>query len=129
MECGSALVGKSGVVFAFAVEADIDVLQLRKPALFDRLAAAPHFVCHDKLAELGSPVAEIVYGNGFVALKIKHIAERVSDDSRTDVSEMEALCNVGRGKIKANRFALTASRAAEIRIGVDFSEFFGKIFL
>ena len=42
---------------------------------------------------------------------------------------MEALCDVGRGKIKANRFALTASRAAEIRVGVDFSEFFGKIFL
>ena len=102
--CGNTLllVTRNCVIY-FYVKSN----QCVNSAVFDFLTVTPLFVSYNKLSKLCSPVSEIVDSNTLVSRKLVKLLERMSDYSSTQMSDMEGLCNVGRGIVENDRLTIT----------------------
>ena len=111
-ELGARLVVQLGVCFGFLMELHIQRHKLVYLLFLDLLAAAPFAVGNYELTELGSPVAEMVHTHAFIPRKFIQELERVTDNGRTEMSDMERLCDIRRGIVKHDRFSFADIRSA-----------------
>ena len=87
------------------VDLDVQFNQRVDAALFYHLLAAPGVIRQDQLTKLGAPVAKVVNAKAFVACKLVHLLERVTDNGGAQVTDVEGLCDVGRGIVKHDLLA------------------------
>ena len=72
-EPSAALLLKGRVLFRLLVEADIQRQECADAALLDRVAVAPALVGADELAELRTPVAQVVDAHGMEAQEVEDL--------------------------------------------------------
>ena len=104
-ELGARRVLEGGVLLRLGVELDIERDQLVDLACLHRLTAAPLAVGDDQLAELRAPVAEVVDADAVPARKGVQLLQRMPDDRRAEMPDVERLCDVRGGVVKHDRLA------------------------
>ena len=92
-EPGPGLVVHLGVLFRLLVEADVQLYKLPHGALGHRLVS-PLFIGHYHLAELGSPVPQVVYAYGVVAQRLVYPVKGVAYCGAGQMAYMEGLGDV-----------------------------------
>jgi len=107
MEFGSRFVLECVVVFAFVVVADVQLYEFVNAALFDGFAVAPLLVCGDLLAELGTPVAEVVDADAVITHKLVEQLEGVTDDGGTEMTDVERFHQVRGAVVENDRLPCT----------------------
>ena len=108
----SRLVIKARVLFCFLVELDVKLNKAVASAVCYLFGIAPSAVSNYHLTELSTPVAEVVYTNALEARKLVQKAKRMTDNSGTEVADVEGLCNVGGGVVKNYCLAVAVSGRA-----------------
>ena len=122
-ERGPPGLGQLRIVLLLLVHADVQRGEgLHRVVLeVDRVAPAIDR-CHE-LAELRAPVADVVDADGLVAEGVVEAAHGGADDGRAQVTDMEALGDVGRGVVEHDRLAPTLVRAAvALTPGLDVAQ-------
>ena len=109
---GAAQIQQALVLFALLVKLHIQLNQRVHSALFHLFPASPELVGGQHLAELGSPVPQMVDAHAPIAAKTIQLIQGVSDHGGGQMSNMEALGNVDGGVIDADGLALAAVIAA-----------------
>ena len=115
--------------FDFVVHANVESNECVNAALFDGFLIAPFTECNDQLTELRTPVTEVIDTDAIVACVFVKKLQGVTDNGRTEMSDMEGLCNVGGRIVKNDGLALTKIMCAEINaLFRDFADdLFGKV--
>ena len=120
---GARLFDQCFVLFGFGVEADVKPHQFVALALLDRLAVAPLAVGDDHFPELGAPVSEVVDADAFVAGELVEQFQRVTDDGRAEVSDVEGFGDVRGRVVEHDGLALAAcGRAVLVALLLDLGE-------
>ena len=101
LEPGPGLVVHLGVGLRLLVEADIELHQLTHGALGHRLVP-PLFIGHYHLAELGSPVPQVVYAYGVVAQRLVYPVKGVAYGGAGQMAYVKGLRDVYGGILHAD---------------------------
>ena len=109
-ELSAGLVSQRGILRDGVVDADVEIHQSVHAALFNGLAVAPLLVGHHHLTELGTPVAEVVDTHALVARELVKHFQSVTDDGRTQVTDVEGLGQIGRAVVQHHRLSLANIR-------------------
>ena len=108
-EFGSCKVVQRRILLRFPVETDIESHKRVNPAGFHFLLIAPFAIGNNELSELRAPVAEMIYPDAVPAGEgIEHF-QRMPDDRRAEMPDVEGLCNVWRGVVDNKRPALAGA--------------------
>ena len=91
-----------GVFFGFLVEFYVQAHKLVNAELFDGRPVAPELICRYLLAELRSPVAEMIYADAFVTAEFVQLFQRMTYNSRCKMTYMKRLADVRRGIVQNN---------------------------
>ena len=118
LEPGAGLVVHLGVLFRLVMEADIELYKLAHGALGHRLVP-PFFIGHYHLAELGSPVPQVVYAYGVVAQRLVYPVQGVAYGGAGQMAYMEGLGDVYGGILHAD---VPAAAKVAVAVAVALSK-------
>ena len=116
---GACTVIQSGILFGFLVESDIKADELVNAEFFNSLSVAPEFVCRYLLAELSSPISEMIYAYAVVSAELMKLFKRMTYNGRSKMSYMKRLADIRCGIVKHYGLSL-----ADVALAVI--AFFGK---
>jgi len=105
LEFGACSVVESPVFFGFRVKFHIEGDKRVDSAFFDLFARTPESECTYKLAELRTPISEMVYSDAVIPRKLMYELKGMTDNGRSEMSYMERLRNVRRCVIEDNGLA------------------------
>ena len=107
MEFRSCFVVERRILFGFFVELYINLDKLVDSAFLYSLTVSPLAESYYLLTELSSPVTEMVYADAVITGKLVEQLQRVTDDCRAEVTDMERLAYVGGGIVKNDCLSLS----------------------
>ena len=117
-EPGPGLVVHLGVLFRLLVEADVQLYKLPHGALGHRLVS-PLFIGHYHLAELGSPVPQVVYAYSVVAQRLVYPVQGVAYGGAGQMAYVEGLGDVYGGILHAD---VPAAAKVAVAVAVALSK-------
>ena len=113
LEPGSPFILQLRIVFGFHPEAHVQPGHLLHAAALHGFPVAPMLVGADHLAELGSPVPEMIDADGFIAQEIVDPFQAVSEHRRGKMSDVKALGDIDGGIVQTYGFPFALLRGAE----------------
>ena len=84
----------------------VHALHLAQWVTAELFAIQQRSITEDQHAKLRSPIADMIVSDYMMAKKPQRARDRVADDSRTNVTDMHGLCDIGRAEIDNDGFRL-----------------------
>ena len=105
------------------MKSDVNANKLVNAARFNLRTTAPTAIGTDDLAELRTPVAEVIDTNTGIAEEFMKLFQRVTNHCCAEMTDMEGLGNVRGGIVEHHGFALTAlGRAVKVAVSTDIGQ-------
>lgn len=106
-ELGARRILEGGIFFSLGMEPDIERDQLVDLSCLYSRATTPLAIGNNQLAELRAPVAEMVDADAVPACIVVKQLQRMTDNSRSEMTYMKRFCHIRRRIIENNGFAFT----------------------
>ena len=98
------------------MEADIKIDHSLNAAGLNRRPVAPFFIRADHLAELGTPVAQMVDAHRGIAIEVINALQAVPDHRCGQMADVEPLCDIDGGIVNADRLPCPKIAATPVPI-------------
>ena len=105
LEPCAALVIQRRILFGLGVELYVQIAQRLHAALLNHFAAAPVLICRYHLAELSTPIAQMVYAHALIAQERINLIQCIAQRRGGQMADVETLCYIYRGIVYADSLA------------------------